>query len=94
MTENGEFNDTTEQCFEREGQRCKQIVMTQFFCGTESFCKNGGQEALDRAKKNILKYYVVVGWLEHFHLTLNILQKSLPFSLPVAPRDLDFSKRT
>ena len=90
MIQNGEFNETIEQCFEREGQGCKHNLMTRFFCGPKTFCKNDGRRALERAKGNILKHYVVVGLLEHFHLTLNILQMRLPYFLPVVPRDPDF----
>ena len=87
VIENGEFNETIEKSLEREGQGCKHNVMTRFFCGPESFCKNGGQEALDRAKENTLKHYAVVGLLEHFQLTFKICQKRFPYFLPVFPRD-------
>ena len=50
-------------------------------------CKNGGQEALDRAKENILKHYAVVGLLEYFQLTFKICQKRFPYFMPVFPRD-------
>ena len=87
MIESGEWNDTIEECFEKEGQGCKHNIMTRFFCGPASYCKNNPKKALKRAKENIVKYYAVVGLLEHFDLTLKIIQKRLPSFLPVIPRD-------
>ena len=87
MIESGEINETIEQCFDKQGQGCKHNVMTRFFCGPETFCKNDQEKALKRAKENIMKYYAVVGLLEHFHLTLKIIQKRLPCFLPLIPRD-------
>lgn len=87
MIESGEFNETIEQCFEKQGQGCKHNVMTRFSCGTEVFCKNDARKALDRAKLNILNHYATVGLLEYFHLTLKIIQRRLPFFLPVVPEE-------
>lgn len=87
MILSGEFNETIEQCFEKQGQGCKHNVITRFFCGTEDFCKNDAQKALERAKENILNHYAAVGLLEHFHLTLKIIQRRLPYFLPVVPID-------
>ena len=64
--------------------------MTRFFCGPDKFCKDDPLRALDRAKENILKHYVVIGLLERFDLTLKILQKRLPYFFPVVPRNPDF----
>ena len=87
MIDSGEINDTIEECFEKQGKWCKYNVMTRFFCGPEAFCKSNPQKALEKAKENIVKYYAVVGLLEHFHLTLQVIQKRLPCFLPVIPRD-------
>ncbi|XP_078384454.1 uronyl 2-sulfotransferase-like isoform X2 [Oculina patagonica] len=87
MIRSGEFNETIEECFEKQGQGCKHNVMTRFFCGTEEFCRNDPQKALARAKENILSHYAVVGLLEYFHLTLQITQRRLPYFLPVVPID-------
>ena len=90
MIKSGEWNDTIEECFEKEGQGCKHNIMTRFFCGPASFCKNNPKKALERAQENIVKYYAVVGLLEHFDITLKILQKRLPSFLPVIPRNPSF----
>ena len=87
MIDSGEFYDTIEQCFEKQGQGCKHNVMTRFFCGTEDFCKNDAKKALKRAKENILNHYATVGLLEHFLLTLKIIQRRLPYFLPVVPEE-------
>ena len=85
MIKSGEINDTIEECFEKQGQGCKYNVMTRFFCGPEAFCKSDPRKALTRAKENIVKYYAVVGLLENFLLTLQIIRKRLPCFLPVIP---------
>ena len=87
MIESGEINDTIEQCFEKQGQGCKYNVMTRFFCGTEHFCKSDAQKALVRAKEHIVNHYAAIGLLEHFHLTLKLLQRRLPYFFPVVPGD-------
>ena len=87
MIDSGEFYDTIEQCFEKQGQGCKYNVMTRFFCGTEAFCKSDAKKALKRAEENILNHYATVGLLEHFHLTLKIIQRRLPYFLPVVPEE-------
>ena len=87
MIDSGEFYDTIEQCFEKQGQGCKHNVMTRFFCGTEDFCKSDAKKALKRAKENILNHYATVGLLEHFLLTLKIIQRRLPYFLPVVPEE-------
>jgi len=92
MIETGEFNDTIEQCFEKQGIGCKYNLMTRFFCGTEDFCMNDTEKALARAKENILNHYAAVGLLEHFLLTLKIIQRRLPYFLPVLPEELTHFK--
>lgn len=87
MIDSGEFYETIEQCFEKQGQGCKYNVITRFFCGTESFCKSDAKKALERAKENILNHYATVGLLEHFHLSLKIIQRRLPYFLPVVPEE-------
>lgn len=87
MIDSGEIRDTVEECFDKMGQGCKHNVMTRFFCGPENFCKKDPKKALKMAKENIVKYYGVVGLLEHFNLTLKIIQKRLPCFLPIIPMD-------
>ena len=86
MIKSGEWNETIEECFEKQGQGCIPNVMTRFFCGTEDYCKNDARRALERAKENILHHYAVVGLLEHFQVTLKILQRRLPYFVPVVPK--------
>ena len=45
------------------------------------------KKALEIAKENILKHYAAVGLLEHFHLSLKVVQRRLPFFLPVIPEE-------
>lgn len=87
MIDSGEWNETIEECFEKQSQGCRRNVMTRFFCGTDRFCKSDAPNALIKAKENILQHYAVVGLLEHFQLTLKILQRRLPFFVPVVPRN-------
>lgn len=87
MIDSGEWTETIEECFEKQSQGCKRNVMTRFFCGTDRFCKSDAPKALIKAKENILQHYAVVGLLEHYQITLKILQRRLPFFVPVVPRN-------
>jgi len=79
---------TVDECFEEEGKFCPDNVdfrgyfyIIPFFCGHEKFCLGRSQIdrrlALQQAKKN-LGEYKVVGLLEEFDLTLELLKIELP----------------
>ena len=79
---------TIDECFEEEGKFCPDnmdfrgyFYIIPFFCGHDRFCIGKSQIdrrlALTQAKKNLEKYKVV-GLLEEFDLTLEILKIELP----------------
>ena len=79
---------TVDECFEEEGKFCPDNVdfrgyfyIIPFFCGHEKFCLGRSQIdrrlALQQAKHN-LGEYKVVGLLEEFDLTLELLKIELP----------------
>lgn len=74
----GQWNESIEDCLEKQHDGCKWNVMTRFFCGPEPFCKNGGEKALQRAKFNLEHYYASVGVLEHLKEFVKVLHKRLP----------------
>lgn len=74
----GHFNETLEECLDKQHEGCEWNHMTRFFCGPELFCKNGSSKALKRAKYNMKHYYTSVGVLEHLTEFLEVLHKRLP----------------
>jgi len=45
---------------------------------THSFSEFNGRWAIEEAKRNVEKYYAVVGVLEEFDLTLKVLEAYVP----------------
>ncbi|XP_044753994.1 uronyl 2-sulfotransferase-like isoform X2 [Coccinella septempunctata] len=51
-----------------------------YFCGQDARCRSGNSEwALQNAKKNVEKFYPVVGVLEELNMTVTALENKLPF---------------
>lgn len=67
-------------CILRNGTYCNQVYSTlvRFFCGHESFCSTATSKSMAHAKKNIERFYVVVGYLEDYKGMLKVLEKLLP----------------
>ena len=83
LKELGHFNVTIEECLENQYEGCVWNHMTRFFCGPHAFCKTGSQEALERAKHNMLYHYASVGIMEYLDVFVAVLNKRLPeFVLP------------
>ena len=78
MRKNGELNETLIECLERQHRGCESNMMTRFFCGNAEFCKTGSQEAIERAKSNMLHRFAAIGLVEQLDLYLKILKKRLP----------------
>ena len=67
--------------------------MTKYFCGHESFCKEGSAKALKQAQQNMERDFAAVGLVEEMDLSLKVFKEILPdyfeklgtekFSLPV-----------
>ena len=83
LKELGHFDVTIEECLENQYEGCVWNHMTRFFCGPHAFCKTGSQEALERAKHNMLYHYASVGIMEYLDVFVAVLNKRLPeFVLP------------
>ena len=56
------------------------------FCGQEPVCKLfNNPEALQLAKKNVEKYFGVVGIMENMNMTLSVAEKKMPqYFVPVS----------
>ncbi|KAI1294686.1 Uronyl 2-sulfotransferase [Halotydeus destructor] len=63
--------------YERDKYTTAHLV--PYFCGQDIVCeKMNDKSALERAKDNVDKHFVVVGILEQFNRTLKVLEKLLP----------------
>ncbi|KAF0296222.1 Heparan sulfate 2-O-sulfotransferase pipe [Amphibalanus amphitrite] len=81
----------TKQCVLSNDWECRYIEgdkkdrvgdhrrMTGFFCGMEEDCSAFNSEvAMQKAKRNVEKYYAVVGVLEEMNKTLTVLEHYIP----------------
>ena len=56
-----------------------------YFCGHALACRQvGSRQALAQAKRNVEKFYAVVGILEEFEGTLRVMEMVLPMFLSVS----------
>ena len=92
MKRTGQWNETLEQCLERQHKGCQSNVMTRFFCGIEPYCKTGSKKAIDKAKYNMQHYYAAIGLLDYADLYLRILRRRLPRFFPKHTKLLDRRK--
>ena len=61
------------------------------FCGHEEKCKQfNNPDSLQQAKKNVEKYYPVVGVTEYMNRTLEVLEHRLPEFFPNARERMEF----
>ncbi|CAH1784045.1 unnamed protein product [Owenia fusiformis] len=76
-------NESLEHCLETNTNatyKCDFFRGTyvKYFCGQLPLCKTVSQAAISRAKRNIMKYYTLVGLTDQFELTLAALEKLIP----------------
>ncbi|XP_078667762.1 uronyl 2-sulfotransferase-like isoform X1 [Branchiostoma floridae x Branchiostoma belcheri] len=75
-------NQTFDSCVLNRSKECwgpRVNLMTHFFCGQDPVCRDPESiKALDKAKENIRRHYLVVGLLEDFNGFLKVLSKILP----------------
>lgn len=72
---------TVNECIEEEYDEClekKSFVTVPFFCGQEGMCQYPTPEALNRAKRNIVKYFAIVGLTEEYSSYLKVLECVFP----------------
>lgn len=89
----GHQKESLETCIQHEHEGCKRNVMTRFFCGKHSYCKNGTSRALERAKSNIIRYYASVGLLKHLDVYKQILHKRFPTFVPYKSTESEFKAK-
>ena len=79
LKELGHFNESIEECLEKQHEGCTWNQMTRFFCGPQAICRNGSSKALEQAKHNLEHYYASVGVLENLQEFIQVLHKRLPW---------------
>ncbi|XP_022094824.1 uronyl 2-sulfotransferase-like [Acanthaster planci] len=62
----------------KECVRSGSFYIIPFFCGQRKECRRPSQWALDEAKLNVEKHFVVVGILEDLESSFRVLEKALP----------------
>ena len=78
LKQSGQWNETLMDCVQNQHRGCEDNVMTRFLCGVPKFCNTGSTKALNRAKRNLVKYYAAVGILEEVEVFLKMLKQRLP----------------
>lgn len=78
------LNETLDECVERRSasecidQSQGVSPMLPFFCGSQVACEQNKTFALQKAKKNIISYYSVVGLVEELYNFLFVLEYLMP----------------
>jgi hypothetical protein len=68
---------TFDECIDKIGiDKCqyKKHQMIPYFCGHKDFCLVPSERSVEEAKKNIIKYYSIVGYLEENDKFLHSLE--------------------
>ena len=72
------FTDRSiDECVQAKLKECYRdsyMVMINYFCGHEPFCKTPVEKALLQAKRNVIKYFPLVGYLENIEQFLELAQ--------------------
>ena len=71
-------NETLEECLRLQHSGCAHNLMTKYFCGHESYCKDGSDEALQQAKRNLQQHFAAVGIMEEIEISLRVFKAVLP----------------
>ena len=66
------------QCVQQNHEGCTANLMTKYFCGHEQFCASGSPTALQQAKYNLQRHFLVVGVVEEMKASLGLLALLLP----------------
>lgn len=71
-------DESLETCLNLGHEGCQRNLMTKYFCGHKTVCKEGSWEALRIAKANIETHFLVVGIMEDMELSYKLIQHLLP----------------
>nr|CAB3267573.1 uronyl 2-sulfotransferase-like [Phallusia mammillata] len=77
----GERDLDINTCVLRNYSECSGLKLwyvVPYFCGQSPICREPGRDALLRAKRHLVDNYLLVGVLEDFEGTLQVLEKLLP----------------
>eukprot|EP00045_Choanoeca_perplexa_P015986 m.209358 g.209358 ORF g.209358 m.209358 type:complete len:320 (+) comp17138_c1_seq1:201-1160(+) len=66
------------QCKSHKTLSSQMSLMTEFFCGHHPDCQQMDSKALERAKSNLEKEFLLVGLTEEFSASLTLLERLLP----------------
>ena len=77
------FNQTVSECVLTGSKECSALKiwksgMVPYFCGDLPICEEPSEEALDIAKINAEKKFIVVGLTEKFTEFIDVLEAMLP----------------
>ena len=75
---NMSFDDCVLLGFQECSQSSFLFSIIPHFCGQEDFCLTPTQKSLQRAKRNAVEYFVVVGFVEEMDKFLKLLEKLFP----------------
>lgn len=76
-----EKNQTFDECVLNNKTECsvpRIFYIIPFFCGQEAFCRNPSELALQQAKLNVIRNYLLVGVTEELEDFLIVLERLLP----------------
>ena len=74
-------NRTFDECVLGDYEECSTeqgFVIIPFFCGQDMFCLKPSKAALNRAKRNVDRYYHLVGITEDLLASYTLLERTLP----------------
>lgn len=71
-------NESLEECLRLQHSGCAHNLMTKYFCGHESYCHKGSDEALQQAKRNLHQHFAAVGIMEEIEISLRVFKAILP----------------
>lgn len=75
-------NMTFDQCVKEKDYECQDpkytFVIIPYFCGQDSYCVKPSRRALEQAKRNVVKYFSVVGYLEEYNKFISVVEKIWP----------------
>lgn len=67
-----------EQCIKMNKTECVadqyNFIVIPYFCGHDDFCLTPSERSLEQAKRNVIDYFVVVGYLEEIYKFVEVLE--------------------
>ncbi|XP_077981927.1 uronyl 2-sulfotransferase-like [Glandiceps talaboti] len=76
-----DFNQTFDECVLQGNEKCQNNFIFRIiphFCGQDKKCREPTRWAIEKAKENVEKYFLVVGLTEEYDETLKLFEKMMP----------------